>query len=404
MTRISTYMISQRALTAMLSQQGKLSDTQRQLSTGQRILNPSDDPAGAARVLNLNRAISTVQQYQTNAKQAQGRLEAEESVLSGVTNVLQRSRDLAIQGNNGTLSGVDKKALALEVRQLLDQTLSMANSKNSSGEYIFSGYQTDTQPFSLQASGNYHYAGDLGQRQLQISSDRFIADGDTGFDVFVDVKTAKMASVQSLAASDLAAINDGDFTVDGGNRIGPVSIGAIPMATDVAERSRQLRDAINRVSEDTGVRAVSDGGTLTLSTLEGERITVEQAAGVDARTGLASGTTVAKEAKRNIFDTLNNMAADLEKDLRVDRYIEDLRLAMDNILETRSRVGSQLNTIDQQKEVNADLELSLASSKSEEQDLDYAEALSRFERQKLALEAAQQSYVKIKSLSLFDYM
>ena len=179
MSRISTFMMTQRAIDAMLRLQGKVSETQQQISTGRRVLTPSDDPASAARVLDLNGAIGTVQQYLDNADRAQARLETEEGVLVGIGNALQRANELAIQGNNAPLSVTDKQAIAVEVRQLQDQILALSNTRDSGGEYIFAGYQTGTKPFSQPALGSFSYAGDTGQRRLQISPDRQIADGDT---------------------------------------------------------------------------------------------------------------------------------------------------------------------------------------------------------------------------------
>ena len=403
MDRISSYMISQRAVQAMLGQQRNLAETQLQLATGKRVINPSDDPASAARVLDLNRAIATIQQYQENANTAKERLELEESVLSSATELLHRAGELAVQGNNDALSPSDKKTVGMEVRQLLDQMVSMANTKNSSGEYVFVGYQTHTKPFSLEASGLYEYNGDMGQRKIQIAPDRQVADGDNGFDVFVDVKTSPMASVKGIAATDLTAIIDGDITIDGGNGAGPVSLGDIPGATTAEERALQMRDAVNRVSEDTGVSARVDGAELILSTTEGA-ISIAQGPGVPAMTGLTSGTTDAVSGKQSIFDTFDQLATKLESDDSVGRYISDLQLALDNILESRGKVGARLNAIDRQLDVNADLELNLETRRSEEQDLDYMEAIARFERQKLALEAAQKTFVQVKDLSLFNYI
>ena len=305
MDRISSYMISQRALNAILGQQGNLAETQLQLATGKRAINPSDDPASAARVLDLNQAISTVQQYQNNASTVKARLEQEDSVLFSVTDLLHRAGELAVQGNNDALSPSDKRAVATQVRQVLDEMVSMANTKNSSGEFVFAGYQSHTKPFSPDASGLYEYNGDMGQRKIQIAPDRQVADGDNGFDVFVDIETGS-------------------------------------------------RDAV------TG--------------------------------------------KRSIFETLQQLATTLESDDSVGSYISDLQLALDNVLESHSKVGARLNAIDRQLDVNADLELNLETRRSEEQDLDYMDAIARFERQKLALEAAQKSFVQVKDLSLFNYI
>jgi flagellar hook-associated protein 3 FlgL len=397
--------ISQRAVTAMLQQQAKTSETQLQISTGRRVLTPSDDPASSARLLDLNGALETVQQYQSNIERAKSRLETEEGVLDGMTNLLQRAGELAIQGNNDTLSANDTQAVAAEVEQILEQFYAMANTKDSSGEYIFAGYQSGTKPFTNPAIGTYSYQGDLGQRQLQISADRRVADSDSGYELFVDVETATVASIGAVAATDLTALANGDITIDGGNGNGPVSIGSIPAAGSAAERAQQLMDAINAQHQRTGVRAsITSSGTLQLASVGGTGVDITLAAGADARTGLTAGNTPATNTPRNVMETLYQLTTELENNRPVDRYIEDIRLALENLVTVHAAVGGRLSGIDQQYEVNADLELSLESSKSAEEDLDYAEAIARFERQMTALQAAQQSYVKIKELSLFNYI
>ncbi len=410
MTRISTMMMTQRAVDAMLRQQSKVGNTQLQISTGRKIVTPSDDPAGMSRVLGLNQALETVQQYQSNIDRAVARLETEEGVLEGATNLLQRVSELTVQGNNDTLGKSDTVAIAAEVRQLLDQLYSMANTKDSNGEYIFAGYQSGSKPFTNPAIGSYVYNGDLGQRQLQISPDRQVADGDNGFELFVNVETAAFAKVTAVDATDLTAIADGDITIDGGNGNGPVSIGAIPAAATAAERARQLEDAVNSINDRTGVRAAVNGGVLELSVVEGSGISVALGADAGPKSGLSTITTATTvtaattTTPRNVFETLHQLATELENNRPVDRYIGDVHLALDSVINTRTSVGGRLNSIDEQHEVNADLELSLESHKSVEEDLDYAEAIARFERQMTALQAAQQSYVKIKGLSLFNYL
>jgi flagellar hook-associated protein 3 FlgL len=298
--RISTRMMTDRPVSAMLSQQSRLSDTQEQLSTGKRILAPSDDPAGAARVLDFNRAIATIDQYQNNAGRARSRLEQEESLLAGTENLLIRAKELALQGNNDSNGPQDRRAIAGEIRQLLDQAFGIANTRDSNGEYIFAGYQTGTQPFVRPDADTFEYQGDMGVRQLQISSDRRIADGNNGYELFVDIETTS--------------------------------------------------------------------------------------------------------GKRNMFETLNDLAATLESDQHVDDYLSDLDSALDNVLSIHTTIGARINAIDEQSEVNADTRLALQKHRSEEEDLDYTEAIARFERQMMALQAAQQSYVKVNSLSLFNYL
>ncbi|MCG8428525.1 MAG: flagellar hook-associated protein FlgL, partial [Chromatiales bacterium] len=194
MLRISTQMIYDRSVSAMLKQQNDVANTQLQLSTGRRVLTAADDPASAARVLDLNGALETTRQYMNNADRARARLETEEGVLSSVTNLLQRVSELAVQGNNDHLTDTDRDSIATELRQLEDQLFGLANTRDSNGEYIFSGFQSNTRPFS-HVSGVYSYNGDLGSRELQISADRQLSDGDNGFDVFMDIPTVPISTV-----------------------------------------------------------------------------------------------------------------------------------------------------------------------------------------------------------------
>jgi flagellar hook-associated protein 3 FlgL len=399
-------MIAERAVSAMLEQQARVSNTQLQLSSGRRVQSPSDDPASAARILDLNGAIERNRQYQNNGDRARARLEREESVLVGVGNVLQRANELTIQGNNDVLGQSDTRAIAAEMRQLQDELITLANTRDSNGEYLFSGYQSNNRPFSKITGGGFSYDGDLGQRMLQISPDRQIADGNHGYEVFMDITTEPVASTTGVAATSFTAVAAGDITLDGGNGNGPVSLGALPPAADAAERAAQLHEAINQVYAQTGVSAENaTSTTLTLSSLGDDGITLGLAVTAStATTGLSAGTYAAVSATRNIFETLEQVSTRLEQNGRVDRYIGDIQMALENILEVRAGVGGRLNAIEEQHEVNEDIELVLQAHVSEEQDLDYAEAITRFERQMLALQAAQQSYVKIQSLSLFNYI
>ena len=406
MLRISTQMIYDRSVSAMLKQQNDVANTQLQLSTGRRVLTAADDPASAARVLDLNGALETTRQYMNNADRARARLETEEGVLSSVTNLLQRVSELAVQGNNDHLTDTDRDSIATELRQLEDQLFGLANTRDSNGEYIFSGFQSNTRPFS-HVSGVYSYNGDLGSRELQISADRQLSDGDNGFDVFMDIPTVPISTVNSIAATTWnTAINEGDITIDGGNGAGPISLGAIPPAASAAERATQIRDAINAVSGETQVTAINDTPTtVELTAIDGTGITIGLAGtATTATTGLTAGNTPPVSGKQNIFTTIDQLATELENNNSVDRYIADVQLAMENVLTVQASVGGRLNAIDEQTEVHKDVELVLETHRSEEQDLDYTEAIARFERQMVALQAAQQAYVKVQGLSLFNYL
>ena len=185
--RISTGQMQQQGINAILDRYAELAKTQQQLSTGLRIINPSDDPVGATQVMPLDHVISLNGQYNRNINAAKARLNMEDGTLSNVTDVMQRINELSVQASNTTLQPADLKLIAIEIRQDLQTMQSMANTKDGNGEYLFAGDAVNTTPFTESPPGTFNYAGDNGQRNVQISTARQIPVGDSGNDVFVNV-------------------------------------------------------------------------------------------------------------------------------------------------------------------------------------------------------------------------
>lgn len=134
-------MLSNNLLRNLESAQGRMDQLQNQLSSRLRISRPSDDPVGIQNAMRLKSNISSVEQWKSNADSAIGYMNTTDSTLGDITSILQRVRELTVQGN-GTLSAEDKKNLEIEVKQISDQLHIMANTQIGS-KYIFSGTATD---------------------------------------------------------------------------------------------------------------------------------------------------------------------------------------------------------------------------------------------------------------------
>ena len=115
MTRISSVEQFRQGIDNILSQQARLNETQLQLSTGKKINRPSDDPSASTQLLKLSTLKSKTEQYNRNIESARNQLQLQESVLSSVTNVLQRVRELTIQANNATQNNESRAAIADEI-------------------------------------------------------------------------------------------------------------------------------------------------------------------------------------------------------------------------------------------------------------------------------------------------
>lgn len=164
--------------------------TQEQISSGNRILTPADDPVASVRLLQLEQQQAVLGQYKENLTAAKNSLTQEETTITSVVNVLQRIRELAVQAGGGALSAEDRKSIAKELSEREGELLNLMNSRNARGEYLFSGFLGKTEPFLRNPDGTFSYQGDEGQRSLQVAGSSNVAINDNGKRLFEDVSNA----------------------------------------------------------------------------------------------------------------------------------------------------------------------------------------------------------------------
>lgn len=212
--RISTSQIYSIADIGMRDAQVAIDKTTQQINSGKRVLSPSDDPVAATSILSLNQELARTTQFNKNIDMAVNNLNLEETTLQSVMNLLQGLRERAVSaGNTAVLTSSDYKAIAAEVDSRMGELLNLQNSRNASGQFIFAGFQSGTQPFVSDGGGNYSYQGDEGQLRLQASTTVTVAVNDSGKKLFVDIpsgnKTFNTSSNPANRASPGAVISVG---------------------------------------------------------------------------------------------------------------------------------------------------------------------------------------------------
>ena len=411
---LSTTMFQNLAVQAMLDSQAKLSKTQLQVSTGRRILSPADDPSASAQILELSQGKSMAGQYQENGNVATARLQLEEGILANVTNVLQRINELTVQANNATQSNEARRGIASELQERVEELLGLANTQDANGEHIFAGFKGDTVPFTRNASGGFQYSGDSGQRFLQVGPARQIAIGDSGLDTFVSIRNGN-----GIFRTDANNANTGDAVIDAGFVSGtyvPPAAGAVPPRYEIRVTQALPTNPITYEVVDVGSGAsVVAAGTAYVS---GSTINITGTGINVALTGTpANGDVfeITTSTDQDIFTTVQNLVNTLNTQVDnpadrgqlntdVGRALSEVSLAIGNILDIRASIGGRLNAVDTQQAVSADVELQVEERLSQLRDLDFAEAISRLNLEVTALQAAQQSFVKIQGLSLFNFL
>lgn len=189
--RVSTSQIYNIANIGMRDAQVAVDKTNQQISTGKRVLSPADDPVAATAILMLNQELARTSQFSKNIDSANNNLSLEETALESVVSLITRLKELGVRaGSTAVLTPSDYKAIAAEVDSRLGELLNLQNTRNSSGQYIFAGFQSEIQPFVNKGGGNYSYQGDEGQLYAQASASVTIAVSDSGKKVFMDIPSS----------------------------------------------------------------------------------------------------------------------------------------------------------------------------------------------------------------------
>ena len=399
--RISTLQMYKQSVESMQSQQSELHRTEAQLASGKRINKPSDDPTGAAKVLDLNSTIGVIDQFSRNVNSAESSLAFEENVIASVTNSLQRVRELAIQGNNATMTAADRGSIAVELSAILESLIARGNTQDASGEYIFGGFQSGAQPFS-KTTGGAAYNGDDGQRFMQVSADVQIASNNPGSEVFMSA-TAGNGSFDYRSAAN----NTGTAVVT----TTAAAANYVPETYTLAFIKANANDPITyTVTGDTSGQVAT--GTYT------ENGAIAFANGEIRLKGIPAhgdSFTVTSVPRQDIFTTIKDIesvfasASDTTASAtrvhnEASRALDNLDNALEKVLTVQADIGTRLRRTEMQTDTNEAFNYQLKETLSGLQDLDYAEAISRLNIQMLALQADQQTFAKTQTMSLFNYL
>ena len=305
--KISTSQMFDNSVTQMNRQQAKVAEMQAKLASGKQLINASDDAEKSNVIQRLKSAMSRNDMYEKTLDRADNRLAAEESALISAENILQRIRQLAVSGNTDTLSISEKEIIAGEINSLSEELLSLANTKDANGNYVFAGSSVDSEAFALDDNGVIVYQGDKTQTSVDVSDQRSLVLNRPGDEVFI--------SVDRLA-------DDGEIT------------------------------------------------------------------------------------KIGFFEMLSDFTAALteDNDTNLARGLEEITTVTENISMSLADLGSRMNTVGTQRDILEDTKMRYQDLLSNEEDLDYASAVTKLSAELLSLEAAQASFAKISQLSLFNYL
>jgi len=185
MMRISTNTLYQAGFAKLSDLQSNQAKLQQQIATGRRILSPSDDPIASARALEVSHEKNVNTAFADTRKVAQLKLNTLEANLTSVTNLLVATQSSLVAAGNGALSNAERKIIGTELQGSLEALLGLANTKDAAGNFIYSGFKSDTASFTPTPTGAT-YNGDSQQQLLQVDPQRQMSVNVTGDSLFMN--------------------------------------------------------------------------------------------------------------------------------------------------------------------------------------------------------------------------
>lgn len=397
--RLSSATIYNQSLSSMLAQESAYQDAAQEVASGTRVVNPSDDSLAAAQAVNVRQAIAANEQYADSRDAISTSLSQEESTLDSINDAISSAMSLLVQANNGTLSDADRESIATSLQGVYDTLVTLANATDSNGNYLFSGYQSQSAAFVEDADGNLVYQGDDNVVTQQVSSTQSMASGDNGATIFLSVSS----SAGFIAE---AGDNSGSVTYDG------------PDITDTQDANYGTGFTVTFSTADDGTAQYSIDGATPVAYTEGETLEVNglsmtlEGTPVD---GDSITVSAAADADPDLFATLQNLISALQTPVETDAdqaalsntlstASRELSNAQDNVLTVQTSVGSRLNQLEVLDTIGDDLALSYTERLSGLVDADYTESVTEYTSLQVALQAAQQTFVSIQKMSLFEYI
>ena len=401
--KISNSYLFDQATKNIQTAQSDVSKSREQIASGKSLVRPSDDTSKLRSIEILKSQQHKVESYKNSMNYLTDRFQLEESVLQSASDILIRLKDLAIQAANDSMSSSDRDIISTEVNSLKDELLSIANTRDVEGNFIFSGSKTGSQPFKVNGTtGEVSYEGDNRRLFTSVSDSRMLQSNTDGTQVFLPVSRTTteftMSGVESAGAYNFR-IGDSvlEFNVEE-----PLSDAKIKASIEESLLSSSIDGKVSVVVAN-GKAAVQ----LTLTgqagiALSGIEVTQDDADSTPLNVSVSSTNVVGVDFFKMVSDFSTALSSNTRSN--IDRAISELSSAQEKIAGSLGEIGSKLNTLERQKDINADLGLRVDQMLSSEEDLDYAKAVTQFNAELVRLEATQASFAKVAQLSLFQFI
>ena len=427
--KVSTKLFNEQQVRQFSSLNEDIQKLQDKISSGKNIVVASDDPVGSVNLSGFKTVKQQLDQYMKNVNSAQTRLSLVDTNLQNLSTIMIRANELLIQASSDVLGRSDREAIALEIDEMKEELLSLANQQDANGSFIFGGFKTKVQPFQKNLEGKIEYKGDAGITSLSISETMVVETSIDGESLFQKVKSTTTSglsvsmftmlenishSVRTASSAVNATKADthaefeitnrdfGTWSFDITGHSGTANISVELTGDDPADIIKAINNAnigITASQSSTNPKKIkldsSQQGTIEIKNVEIPNIKTAQKVPTSFITFDpldASGNKVGHS--QTLYDNDQLTSAQLNN-------IADTQVHIANF---RGEVGAKLNLLTRQNENLSERNIAIKKDLSDLEDADLAALVTDLKAQLTGLQASQQAFVKISDLNLFNFL
>ncbi len=396
LNRIASFHNYQSVQNDLRRQEGKIHHNQAQLASGKKLMQASDDPLATHYIQNIGQQAEQLRQFMDAIVLTRNRLEHHEVIIANAEQYADEAKRTVMETINGALSPEDRLAKRREMEELANNFLNLANVQDESGNYIFAGTKPKNQPFFRDRNDNVEYAGDDYQRKMKISNSMEMPINDPGSKLFMEIDNP-------------FGDYEPDYALKGASEL------LLERATnyDASDDATYKVTFVDMPNDKYGYQLERNGSVVDADVFDPKKGIQYDGLTVHVKGQINKGDEITLTPKKtfSIFDTFKKTmeyttgpVADLSNTAKLHQMTEEFSKAFIHLNQARSDVGARLSTLDIQEQQHEDFNLTLAKSKSNFEDLDYADAVIEFNENTRALQASQQAFGKTKDLTLFNYI
>jgi flagellar hook-associated protein 3 FlgL len=384
---------------------------QNNISTGKKARLPREDPVGVSHSILYNRALFELRQWERNIDDGKSRINIADSALESATNILQRIRELTIQGANGIYTKDDRAKIAVEIEELLEELVTIANSKHK-GKAVFAGNDTLEDPFRVMRTFSKYagkeviesveYYGDIGSQNREISEGDILPINLPGNKVFWAENSMLFSSVDAtdyiVSSDSVVRINGKEVHFKAGDNIEMI-------VNRINNTHVPVRASVNRMNGGIIIET-SSARDITVEDIEGSSV-MQDLGVISGKTGPKNLSPAARRFGGTVFDMVKRLRDSLYMDDAEDvgsRALGGIDLALGNILKHRAELGARASRLDIVKARIVQDQTSIEEILSRNEDIDVAEAITNLKQLEVSYQAALGVSARIIQPTLLDFL